>query len=621
MASTADIPSASSDSPESFTLHVLCPSLPPPNRYTIQDVSPSTTVANLKARLAGSIPSQPSPDSQRLIYRGKPLLNDAAAMRDVLEPPNATEYSIHLVLPPSPESSAPRNLSSPGPQQPQFIPGSAIHLPSMTLRPEPSTSRAEPERTGASEAEIGLALRRNIEIIRRQIEMRDRGNLSGGTTAFSSSLNPALSAAQQQRSTWPDRSSLVSTTRSEMPQTSSSETVAATGVSNTASLPSALITEECLQISRRQVELAESQLNRGIAPPMEHIIRIRTHLLTILDEQCMNPFAERDGSIEGLLSRVFNIYTRAHQLRLSEAGFPRLQNASASAATATSAPGPASLYLLSSPSGYQGLLSSPQGAEAMQATIDRLRATHPPNRTPNQDTTAPVAEIRPNANAAVLENVVRRAVLNQRGLDNNPNQNGQLGFARIMRRLWQFVRLYFFCYMFTEPGTWARVFFVTLAVLFVLSSETGVDQRLYQLFVAPVQQHLEGLVHLTPNEPAQARGQGDQGAVGGGGGGGGGPTNGNPRTGVAGEMRHQLRRVERSVALFIASLVPGVGERQVAVRNAAEAAQRAREEEERRQREEAQQQQQQQQQEEQEHNVDVAQSEGHHPMIPQAAEN
>ncbi|RAH79050.1 hypothetical protein BO86DRAFT_367552 [Aspergillus japonicus CBS 114.51] len=621
MASTTDIPSASSDSPESFTLHVLCPSLPPPNRYTIQDVSPSTTVANLKARLAGSIPSQPSPDSQRLIYRGKPLLNDAAAMRDVLEPPNATEYSIHLVLPPSPESSAPRNLSSPGPQQPQFIPDSAIHLPSMTLRPEPSTSRAEPERTGASEAEIGLVLRRNIEIIRRQIEMRDRGNPSGGTTAFSSSLNQALSAAQQQRSMWPDRSSSVSSTRPEMPQTSSSETVAATGVSNTASLPSALIMEECLQILRRQVELAESQLNHGIAPPMEHIIRIRTHLLTILDEQCMNPLAERDGSIEGLLSRVFNIYTRAHQLRLSEARFPRLQNASASAATATSAPGPASLYLLSSPSGYQGLLSSPQGAEAMQATIDRLRATHPPNRTTNQDT-APVPEVRPNANAAVLENVVRRAVLNQRGLDNNPNQNGQLGFARIMRRLWQFVRLYFFCYMFTEPGTWARVFFVTLAVLFVLSSETGVDQRLYQLFVAPVQQHLEGLVHLTPNEPAQAQGQGGQGAVGGGGGGGGGgPTNGNPRTGVAGEVRHQLRRVERSVALFIASLVPGVGERQVAVRNAAEAAQRAREEEERRQREEAQQQQQQQEeQEEQENNADAAQSEGH-TMIPQAAEN
>ncbi|OJK04517.1 hypothetical protein ASPACDRAFT_38076 [Aspergillus aculeatus ATCC 16872] len=617
MASTTDIPSASSDSPESFTLHVLCPSLPPPNRYTIQDVSPSTTVADLKARLAGAIPSQPSPDSQRLIYRGKPLLNDAAALRDVLEPPNATEYSIHLVLPPSPESSAPRNLSSSGPQQPQFIPGSAIHLPSMTLRPEPPTPRAEPDRTGASEAEVGLALRPNIETIRRQIEMRDRGNLSGGTTAFSSSLSPALSAAQQQRPTWPDRSSSVSTTRQELPQTFSPETVAATGLSNTASLSSALVTEECLQILSRQVELAESQLNRGIAPPMNHIIRIRTHLLSILDEQCMNPLAERDGSMEGLLSRVFNIYTRAHQLRLSEAGFPRLQNTSASAAIAMSAPGPASLYLLSSPYGYQGLLSSPQGAEAMQATIERLRATHPPNRTPNQDT-APVPEIPPNANAAVLENVVRRAVLNQRGLDNNPNQNGQLGFARIMLRLWQFARLYFFCYMFTEPGTWLRVFFVTLAVLFVLSSETGVDQRLYQLFVAPVQQHLEGLVHLTPNEPAQAQGHGGQGAVGGGSGGG--PTNGNPRTGVVGEMRHQLRRVERSVALFIASLVPGVGERQVAVRNAAEAAQRVREEEERRQREEAQQQQQQEQQEEQENHVDAAQSEGH-TMIPQAAEN
>ncbi len=36
--------------------------------------------------------------------------------------------------------------------------------------------------------------------------------------------------------------------------------------------------------------------------------------------------------------------------------------------------------------------------------------------------------------------------------------------------------------------------------------------------------------------------------------------------------RQYIRRVERAIALFIASLVPGVGERHIAAREAAEAA-------------------------------------------------
>lgn len=69
-----------------IVLHILCPSFPPPSRFTINNVPLSTTVAALKARISDSISSRPSPESQRLIYRGKPLSDNNAILRDILEP-------------------------------------------------------------------------------------------------------------------------------------------------------------------------------------------------------------------------------------------------------------------------------------------------------------------------------------------------------------------------------------------------------------------------------------------------------------------------------------------------------------------------------------------------------
>ena len=86
---SSETPSALAES-QSIALHVLCPSLPPPNRFTLYDLSLSITISALKARIAQTIPSEPSPETQRLIYRGKPLTNDAVALSDVLEPSNVS---------------------------------------------------------------------------------------------------------------------------------------------------------------------------------------------------------------------------------------------------------------------------------------------------------------------------------------------------------------------------------------------------------------------------------------------------------------------------------------------------------------------------------------------------
>lgn len=71
---------------QEIVLHVLCPTLPWPNRFTFDKVTLSTTIAALKSRISESIPRRPPATSQRLIYGGKPITNDDLTLRSVLEP-------------------------------------------------------------------------------------------------------------------------------------------------------------------------------------------------------------------------------------------------------------------------------------------------------------------------------------------------------------------------------------------------------------------------------------------------------------------------------------------------------------------------------------------------------
>lgn len=71
---------------QKLVLHVLCPSLPGRNKFTFDDLTPSTTVATLKIRISESLPNRPSTAIQRLIYCGKPIANDDLALKTVLEP-------------------------------------------------------------------------------------------------------------------------------------------------------------------------------------------------------------------------------------------------------------------------------------------------------------------------------------------------------------------------------------------------------------------------------------------------------------------------------------------------------------------------------------------------------
>jgi hypothetical protein len=74
-----------------IVLHVLSPSLDAPNRITFSDLPVALTIAELKARITEAMPTKPHANQQRLIYRGKALLNDSIVLQQVLEPPEVSK--------------------------------------------------------------------------------------------------------------------------------------------------------------------------------------------------------------------------------------------------------------------------------------------------------------------------------------------------------------------------------------------------------------------------------------------------------------------------------------------------------------------------------------------------
>lgn len=80
--SNASSNDASTDQ-QKILLYILSPSFGVPNRTTFRDILTSTTVGELKKMICDVIPSKPSPQSQRLIYRGRALIQDGLTLKDV----------------------------------------------------------------------------------------------------------------------------------------------------------------------------------------------------------------------------------------------------------------------------------------------------------------------------------------------------------------------------------------------------------------------------------------------------------------------------------------------------------------------------------------------------------
>ncbi|KAJ5883364.1 uncharacterized protein N7473_010250 [Penicillium subrubescens] len=311
----------------------------------------------------------------------------------------------------------------------------------------------------------------------------------------------------------------------------------------------------------RQVESAELSLDHGFVPQHELMYQLRVRTEILLHQQAQYQGHPLYASAHALMQRVMALYRRIDQLP----------------ATRDDSPGPSSpfqsipqVFLATGPDGRQSLIMPAANAAIFPLAVPMPQAGNIPTAHTGDNHVhhgAPAGQ-----HPGVGQDIVRQAVINQqrrREVENVP-------VGQYLRRIWLFIRLYFCIYMISSSGTWARVFLVAGAVLIALLSDTEIPRRFQEILITPIQRHLEGLAHLGGPADQATQGAGGQNAATA-------QAGGNAPDTIQGELWSSIRRMERAIVLLLASLIPGIGERQVEARNAAEAeAERLRQEEQQR---------------------------------------
>jgi hypothetical protein len=267
-------------------------------------------------------------------------------------------------------------------------------------------------------------------------------------------------------------------------------------------------------------------------------------------------------------------------------------SASSQAASATT-----TAWLLSTPVGPHALVfapghgyfSSAPAPTTAQLTTSNRSASHRSARhhghstsdhgrhTPGQPRNPPLLPAANDANGAPAQAVARPGEQQQRQANNNENDV----FHFILQRGWLFVRLYIFIFVLSGPETWRRWFLLAVAVIVCLLPRENPLRDLTNR----VRAHIDGLIPIVAAPEPRQQGQAAQNR---------GPAavNEEQAAGLAaqqpspeqaaariiqqnlerqnhGIVRDTIFRVERAMALFLASLVPGVGERHVRAREEA----------------------------------------------------
>ncbi|KAJ5578575.1 uncharacterized protein N7459_007539 [Penicillium hispanicum] len=552
-----------------------------------------------------------------------------ATLEHVLSPIDGLEYSIHLVLPPLPPvpattssgqaTSVPNSQGLFGQNNP-FLPSSSVtsshSVPSSQgIRHRgPANSMATSFRQSADEfqrqmAALERSLERNRQLLDHSVDRLDT-SLSPSDAQNSSGVSMSNSPSFQSSANYPAATpapfsagsglsggtvaSAAATAHSSRPSSSQPANSITTGNGHFASpTPFSLFTQSGADspgdahhdvLAGHQSYLAllmqigdvERQLEHGSVPSVETLFQIRTQLLECQRNRQRDPVTYSfpgETQLQLTQDRIQRIYQCVDRITQQ---LP-LQQRNAFSGADPLAEGSNTIYLVTSSDGTQSLIMPP--------STNIIAAPPQGPILPHTHHTAPITRLdtgfalgpQPN-DAAIVQNVVRQAVINHQRRQQG-NAAGARGIGQYLRRVWLFVRMYFFIYMISDSGTWTRIIFVTLAVLIALLSDTEIPRQLHGLLIAPVQRHLEGLAHM--GGPAQqptngATGQNANNQPG-----------GPPQDTLAAELWQYLRRAERSLVLLLASLVPGIGERQVQARNAAQAeAERLRQEEQRAQEQE-----------------------------------
>ncbi|KAA6412087.1 MAG: hypothetical protein FRX48_04237 [Lasallia pustulata] len=303
----------------------------------------------------------------------------------------------------------------------------------------------------------------------------------------------------------------------------------------------------------------------------------------------------REGLGPTQIARPSNLTMRAEQARtptgVNESN--TIAESSTAASTSTTSPSPM-VYLLSSPSGPRALLMTHSemyttpflGVSSINGGSHAI-FHHGPGIAAQATATGRDDAI--NGQPVLAQSAQHGEVVAQ-PQQQQPQQEVQPNPARDIFRIvlplgghvWLLIRLFGFVYFFTSGAGWRRTILLGLCAILVFVAQTGVFRPLQQTIWEPLRRHVEGLMPVAGNNPPNADGRAARGDSVTERGNAGGQGELDPRE-VADRLlreqrnrdgdfiRRNLRRAERAVAFFLASLVPGVGERHIAARDAAEA--------------------------------------------------
>jgi hypothetical protein len=248
------------------------------------------------------------------------------------------------------------------------------------------------------------------------------------------------------------------------------------------------------------------------------------------------------------------------------------------------------VYLLSSPQGPRALLLSNSETFYTPRQPSRRRQNASPNN--NQPQTP---DARVNAAREMRDRMAQyQNELNARNLNGQNNQaipaqpvaaNAHVNAGAAAQRgpmIWLVVRLAVFVWFFTSGNSsWTRFLLMSALAVGVFVYNTGLLNGVAEQVWGPIRRHVEALIPLAgpvPPPPAAQNQPVEDGAA---------PARrpGEPdpavvaarlieqhRAANAGWLMTQIRRAEHAALLFLASLVPGVGERHIAAREAETAA-------------------------------------------------
>lgn len=320
----------------------------------------------------------------------------------------------------------------------------------------------------------------------------------------------------------------------------------------------------------------EAAMNTGNPPP-ESVFDLARETLNA------NPEVEED--IQNFTrDRIDDLANRANQLRRTwQDTFIREAHERAATHRGTQGSESSAVYLLSSPSGPQALLVSPSGLYTTPWQFPALSTitptTHPNPLMQNNVT----SRQQPQADAAQVGQLHQQVPQQAQVQQPQPQPNHARDLLRILLplggHLWLMIRLFGFVYFFTAGAGWRRTILLGLLAMLVFIAQTGIFRPIVLGIWDPIRRHAEGLVPLVGNERPQggALRNGDNAHAAGTG-----PANHEPIPSLALQalvqarerqdgniVRQSIRRAERAIALFVASLIPGVGERHIAAREAA----------------------------------------------------